>query len=305
MESPFMTIKFGINPIGWTNDCMHWLGDSIALETCLAEARAAGFTGIELGRKMPGEPAKLRRLLGKHDLSLVSGWYSARLLERDARAEIASMKDHLRLMKECGAAVMVFAETTQEIINHVGARRSARPRIGSAAEWKKFGARISAVADHLADQGVRMAYHHHMGTVVESAEDIARLIENTGDNLGLLLDTGHLTYAGGDPVAVARKFAGRINHVHCKDIRGYALEACRRRDVSFSEAVLAGIFTAPGDGIVDYPALFKVLKRAGYRGWLVQEAEQDPRFAHPATYAQLGYAHLFKTAKAAGLKTGA
>jgi inosose dehydratase len=145
-----------------------------------------------------------------------------------------------------------------------------------------------------------MAFHHHMGTVVESAEDVSRLMENTRPSVGLLLDTGHLTYGGGDPVAAIKAFGARINHVHCKDIRGYALEACRRRDASFSEAILSGIFTAPGDGIVDYPAVFNALKTALYAGWVIQEAEQDPRIANPTIYAELGFKHLDRTARAAG-----
>ena len=295
-----MTIRFGINPIGWTNDCMHWLGDFIPVETCLAEARAAGFSGIELGRKMPKQGGELRALLDRHGLRLVGGWYSGKLLQRDAKAEIAALKEHLALHQACGAEIMVFAETSGDIVNDVGGRRSTRPQIDGAATWKTLGARTSEVADYLADQGVRMAFHHHMGTVVESAEDVRRLMENTRPSVGLLLDTGHLTYGGGDPVAAIGAFGARINHVHCKDIRGYALEACRRRDASFSEAILSGIFTAPGDGIVDYPAVFKALKEANYRGWVVQEAEQDPRVANPAIYAELGYAHLERIARAAG-----
>ena len=163
-----MTIRFGINPIGWTNDCMHWLGDFIPLETCLAEARAAGFSGIELGRKLPqARPAELRALLDRHGLRLVGGWYSGKLLQRDAKAEIAALQDHLALIRRCGAEIMVFAETSGDIVNDVGGRRSTRPQIDGAGTWKTFGARTSEVADYLADQGVRMAFHHHMGTVVE------------------------------------------------------------------------------------------------------------------------------------------
>jgi inosose dehydratase len=300
-----MTISFGINPIGWTNDCMHWLGDDIPVETCLAEARAAGFSGIELGRKMPKQGKALRELLDEHGLRLVGGWYSGKLLERDAKAEIAALQDHLALHQACGAPIMVFAETSGDIINDVGARRSARPQIGSAQHWRTFGARASEVADYLADQGVRMAFHHHMGTVVESVDDIRRLMENTQPSVGLLLDTGHLTYGGGDPVAAINTFSERINHVHCKDIRGYALEACRRRDASFSEAILSGIFTAPGDGIVDYMAVFHALRGAKYEGWVIQEAEQDPRFFNPAIYAELGHACLKRTAEAAGFTIAA
>ncbi len=297
-----MTVKLGINPIGWTNDCMHWLGDFITLERCLAEVKEAGFSGVELGRKFPRQAARLGPILQEHGVSLVSGWYSAQLLVRDAKAEIAAMRDHLDLLAALGATVMVFAETTGEIINNVGAPASSRPRLESAAEWKRLGQRFTAVADHMLKRGVRMAVHHHMGTVIESADDVDRLMENCGPSVGLLLDTGHMTFAGGDPIAVAKRHAERIVHVHCKDVRRYALTACRSRDVSFSQAVLEGLFTAPGDGIVDYPALFKVLGGAGYAGWLVQEAEQDPRIAHPLTYARLGCGHLRKLATAARLK---
>ncbi|MEA2782604.1 MAG: inosose dehydratase [Rhodospirillaceae bacterium] len=297
-----MTVKLGINPIGWTNDCMHWLGDFIPLDQCLAEIRQAGFTGVELGRKFPRNADKLRPLLETHGLSLISGWYSAQLLSRDSKAEISAMRDHLDLLKSLGSPVMVFAETTGETINNVGAPASSRPRLAGAAEWTKLGQRFTEVADHMLDQGVRMAVHHHMGTVVETAEDVDRLIENAGPSVGLLLDTGHMTFAGGDPLDVAKRHAGRIVHVHCKDIRRYALADCRQRDVSFSQAVLQGLFTAPGDGIVDYKALFAVLAGSGYSGWLVQEAEQDPRMAYPLTYATLGCAHMAKLCNAAKLE---
>ncbi len=296
-----MTVKLGINPIGWTNDCMHWLGDFIPLDQCLAEARQAGFSGVELGRKFPRTAAKLGPILKRHGLSLVSGWYSAELLRRDSKAEIAAMKDHLTLLAALKSDVMVFAETTGEIILNAAAAASSRPKLTTASEWKQLGQRFTEVADHMLGKGVRMAVHHHMGTVIQSAEDVDRLMENTGPSVGLLLDTGHMTFAGGDPLAVARRHAKRIVHVHCKDVRGYALAACQRRDVSFSAAVLEGLFTAPGDGIVDYKTLFGILAKANYSGWLVQEAEQDPRVAHPLTYAELGCAHLKKLASGAKL----
>jgi inosose dehydratase len=204
-----------------------------------------------------------------------------------------------------GADVMVFAETTGEIINQVGAPISRRPKVKNAAEWKRLGSRFTEVARYMQDNGVQMAVHHHMGTVVESQADVDRLLENSGAAVGLLLDTGHMTFAGGDPIAVAKKYADRIKHVHCKDIRRYALAACKQRDVSFSEAVLCGIFTAPGDGLVDFKSVFDVLAKAKYSGWLVQEAEQDPRVAHPASYAALGRAHLAQLCAGAKLKLAA
>ena len=300
-----MSVRLGINPIGWTNDCMPWLGDFISLDTCLKEAKSAGFSGVELGRKFPRSAKELGPILKKYGLKLVSGWYSANLMERDAKAEIAAMKDHLSLLRSLGAEVMVFAETTGEIINHAGAPISRRPKVKNAAEWRRLGSRFTEVARYMSDNGVQMAVHHHMGTVVESQADVDRLLENSGEAVGLLLDTGHMTFAGGDPIAVARKYADQIVHVHCKDIRRYALAACRQRDVSFSEAVLCGIFTAPGDGLVDFKAVFDILSKAKYDGWLVQEAEQDPRVAHPASYAALGRAHLAELCAGAKLKLAA
>lgn len=300
-----MSVRLGINPIGWTNDCMGWLGDFISLDACLAEAKAAGFSGVELGRKFPRSAKELGPILKRHGLKLVSGWYSASLVERDSKAEIAAMKDHLTLLRSLGAEVMVFAETTGEIINQVGAPISRRPKLKSAAEWKRLGRRFTEVAEYMRANGVQMGVHHHMGTVIESQADVDRLLENSGEAVGLLLDTGHMTFAGGDPIAVARKYVDRIVHVHCKDIRRYALATCRKRDVSFSEAVLCGIFTAPGDGLVDFKGVFDILSKAKYSGWLVQEAEQDPRVAHPASYAALGRAHLAELCAGAKLKLAA
>jgi inosose dehydratase len=187
---------------------------------------------------------------------------------------------------------MVFAETTGETVGHVGAGASKRPTLSGAARWRDLGRKFTEIAGHMAGRGVRMAVHHHMGTVVQTAADIDRLMDNCGEPVGLLLDTGHLTYAGGDPVKVAQRYAGRIVHVHCKDVRRGGLAAAHSRDASFSQAVIMGVFTVPSDGIVDFDGVFKVLAKSGYGGWLVQEAEQDPRLAPPDVYARLGHDHM-------------
>lgn len=285
-------IRLGINPIAWTNDDVRWLGDEIPLEVCLAEARAAGYVGIELGRKFPRRAAALKKVLARHDLALVSGWYSARLLERSVDDEIAAMRDHMELLKALGCDVMVFAETTGDTVPLVAKPLSERPTLTSAAQWKELGRRMTAVGDHLRANGMRLALHHHMGTAVQTAEDVDRLFAHCGPSVGLLVDTGHLTFAGGDPVKMIKRHAKRVVHVHAKDVRRGALMQSLALDLSFTEAVLAGVFTAPGDGVVDFPAVIKALKQIGYRGWIVHEAEQDPRIAHPLTYARLGNAHL-------------
>jgi inosose dehydratase len=296
-----MAVRLGINPIGWTNDDLEELGGDTPLEVCLDEARQAGYAGIELGRKFPRRSAALRPVLARHGLALVSGWYGAQLMARSAKDEIAAAEDHLTLLAEMGCPVMVFAEEAGSVQARPDVPLSRRPRLPGDDAWRRFGEALTEVAEHLRARGVRMAYHHHMGTVVETEPEIDHLMAVTGEAVGLLLDTGHLTYAGGDVVGVARRHGRRIVHVHCKDVRPAVLADARRRDQSFLDAVVAGVFTVPGDGCVDYGAVLAALKAVGYAGWLVVEAEQDPAVAHPLTYAKLGYTNLSRAVKTAGL----
>jgi len=284
-------IRIGINPLTWTNDDLPSLGDDTPLEVCLAEARAAGYSGIELGRKFPRDPAVLGPLLAGHGLALVSGWYSLRLLERDAAAEFAAMQSHFRLLHELGCQVMVVAEVTGCVHGDQSARLSSRPSL-TAPAMATFARRLTDLGDLMAAAGLRLAYHHHMGTVIQSGEDVDALMAQAGPSVGLLLDTGHLTFAGADPVGVAGRWGQRIVHVHCKDVRPRVLARCLNRDSSFLAAVLDGVFTVPGDGAVDYPAVLATLADAGYAGWCVVEAEQDPAVAEPRRYAGMGYDYL-------------
>jgi myo-inosose-2 dehydratase len=293
-----MAIRIGANPIGWSNDDDRTLGADISLEQCLSEARAAGFEGMELGHKFPREPEALTAVLAAHDLALISGWYSSQLLQRDAPAEIAALQDHLRLLKALDASVMVFAETSNATHGAAETPLSERPQL-APGEWTQFGRRLSSVGEALAAAGLRLAYHHHMGTVVQSEEDIDNLMAHSDEHVHLLLDTGHATFAGVDPVALARRYRERICHVHCKDLRAPVMERVLAEDLSFLDAVKAGVFTVPGDGCVDFAAVLSELE--GYSGWLVVEAEQDPRQADPATYAKLGYENLRRFAGESGL----
>ncbi|MCL2896861.1 myo-inosose-2 dehydratase [Brenneria tiliae] len=295
-----MAVQLGINPLTWTNDDLPSLGADTPLETCLSEGKQAGFAGFELGNKFPRQSAVLGPILKEHDLRLVSGWYSGRLLERSVEEEIAAVQDHLNLLRDLGAGVMVFAEVSGAVHGDRQKPVHLRPRF-PADRWREYGDRLSEFARYTHSQGVRIAYHHHMGTVIESAQDVDNLLEHTGPEVGLLLDTGHLAFAGADPLAVAERWVARINHVHCKDIRADVLRDVKNRKTSFLDAVLSGVFTVPGDGCVDYPPLFRLLKAHGYQGWLVVEAEQDPAVAHPLTYATLGYNNLQRLAYQAGL----
>ena len=284
-----MNVRLGANPIIWSNDDLRELGADITLETCLSEARAVGFEGMELGHKFPREPRALAAILQRFGLECVSGWHSAELLVWGAREELTRLRPHLELLKAMGSSVLVLAEVSHAVHGDLERPLSERPVL-TARDWRELGKRLTEVAGATAAEGVRLAYHHHMGTVVQSEADIDALMAATGPEVGLLLDTGHAAFAGADPAALARRHAPRIVHVHAKDVRSNVVAEASRANWSFLRAVLAGVFTVPGDGDVAFGPVFTEL--ADYSGWVVLEAEQDPRSANPLTYATLGYRNL-------------
>ncbi|RBP79448.1 myo-inosose-2 dehydratase [Marinomonas rhizomae] len=295
-----MSVRIGINPLSWTNDDLPTLGADTTLETCLTEGKQAGFSGFELGQKFPRDPAVLEPILKNYELDLVSGWFSGELLTRSVEEEIEAIKPHLHLLKTLGAKVMVYCEVTDCIHGEIDTPLSHRPRL-TEERIAEFGKKLTQVADFTLSEGVQIAYHHHMGTVIQTEEDVALLMKHTGPSVGLLLDTGHMTFAGGDPYAVQERHADRINHVHCKDMRKDILADALNRDLPFLRAMLNGTFTVPSDGFIDYGRLFKQLKASNYSGWLVVEAEQDPSVAHPLTYATKGANGLKQFCQDAGL----
>lgn len=290
-----MNVRIGINPLTWSNDDLPALGRDIPLDTCLREAAAIGYAGVELGHKFPRKPEALGPVLEAHGLALVSGWYSLRLLERDAATEFAAMQPHFELLSALGSNVMVCAEVTGAVHSDMNTRLSQRPQLSTAA-FATFAERLSELGTLMRAEGMRLAYHHHMGTVIQNEAEVDALMDACNDSVELLLDTGHLYFAGGDPVRAACRHASRIAHVHCKDIRANVLERTRNADTSFLEAVLQGVFTVPGDGCIDYDAVFTPLRAAHYEGWLVIEAEQDPAIADPVTFATKGYRTLERLA---------
>ncbi len=290
-----MPIRFGTNPIGWSNDDLPELGGDTPLEQCLSEARKAGFEGIELGNKFPRTPAALSAVLSAHQLDLVSGWYSAELLRRTPGEEMERLRPHLDLLKALGADALVFAETTD--CNH-HAPLSERPVL-KESQWADLGKRWTAMADMTLAEGVRLCFHHHMGTVVQAEPEIHAMMAATGPSFHLLLDTGHATWGGADPAALARRYRDRIGHFHAKDVRPAVMARANDEDWPFLKAVVEGVYTVPGDGSIDFVSVMKELK--GYSGWMVVEAEQDPKKANPLKYARMGYANLRRFATQAGL----
>jgi len=294
-----MSIKLGIAPIAWSNDDMPELGGETTLEQCLSEASKAGFTGIESGGKFPKSSKELIPKLEKENLQLCSGWYGATLLKNTPKEEFKLMREQMDLFKDCKSPCMVFAEVTNSIQGDPKTPLSKKPKL-SEDEWKLLISRINEISKMMLDENMPLAYHHHMGTVIETEEETRRLIESTSDSVKLLIDTGHMLFAGGNSVKLTEDFMERIIHVHCKDIRKNVLEKSLKNDSTFRQAFLDGAFTVPGDGCIDYKPFLTVLKDRNYEGWLVVEAEQDPAKANPFEYAKIGYKYLSKTAKECG-----
>ena len=284
-------VRIGINPLSWMNDDLPSLGGETPLEVALTEGRQIGYEGFELGNKFPREPQALKILLAQYDLALVSGWYSGRLAQRSAEDEIAAVGPHLELLAKNGATVMVYGEVA-DTIQGSPQPLFQRPRFVTEAQWSAYAERLERFARYTLSHGVRVAYHHHMGAYVETPADVDELMKRTTDAVGLLLDTGHITFAGGDPLALLDRYAARVCHVHCKDVRPDVVKLARNRDWSFLEAVINGAFTVPGDGAVDFASVIGKLKQIGYRGWLVVEAEQDPVIAPSYAFAEKGYRTL-------------
>tara|TARA_B100001059_G_scaffold14606_1_gene11855 strand:- start:4659 stop:5558 length:900 start_codon:yes stop_codon:yes gene_type:complete len=294
-----MSIKLGVAPIAWSNDDMPELGGETSLEQCLSEASKAGFTGIESGGKFPKNSKELIPKLEKENLQLCSGWYGATLLKNTPKEEFKLMREQMDLFKDCQSPCMVFAEVTNSVQGDPKKPLSKKPKL-SEDEWKLLISRINEISKMMIDENMPLAYHHHMGTVIETEDETRRLIESTKDSVKLLVDTGHMLFARGDSIKLTEDFMERIIHVHCKDIRKNVLEKSLKNDSTFRQAFLDGAFTVPGDGCIDYKPFLTVLKNRNYEGWLVVEAEQDPAKANPLEYAKIGYNYLSKTAKECG-----
>ncbi|EYD78222.1 Inosose dehydratase [Rubellimicrobium mesophilum DSM 19309] len=295
-------ILYGTNPIAWSNDDDQILGADITLDQCLSEAARIGFDGIEKGHKMPNEPAALKSTLGAHGLRFVGGWYSTNLLIRSVEKEKQAAQAHIDLLKGAGASVFIACETSNCIHGQDGTPLDESPVLPKN-RWAEFGAGIEALAEFTAAQGLPLVYHHHMGTIVETEEEIDAFMAAVGPATKLLLDTGHAWFGGTDPVALAHRYMGRVGHIHCKNVRPAIMERVRKERLSFLQGVRAGVFTVPGDaeGGVDFAPVLKVAAEHGYQGWLVIEAEQDPAQRQPFQYQSMGLGALRSMAREAGL----
>ncbi len=285
-------VRIGINPLSWMNDDLPVARRRDAAEHCAQRRASRSATRasnwetnfrVNLGHCGRCSPNMVSR---SSPAGIPGG--SPR---RGAEQEIEAVGSHLDLLAKNGARVLVYGEVADSI-QGLSRPLYQRPRFVSDERWHEYANRLDALAAFTLSRGVRLAYHHHMGAYVETSEDLDRLMDLTAEAVGLLLDTGHLAFAGADPLAVLDRWIARVCHVHCKDVRPEIITLARNRDWSFLDAVLNGVFTVPGDGAVDFSSIIERLRRHGYRGWLVVEAEQDPVIAPSYAYAAKGYATL-------------
>ncbi|MFP3090057.1 myo-inosose-2 dehydratase [Treponema sp. TIM-1] len=290
-------IKLAIAPIGWTNDDLPELGGEIPFEQCVSEMALAGFTGSEVGNKYPRDPKVLNKALGLRGLTICNAWFSSFLTTKPYREVEAEFIKHRDFLYAVGARVIGAAEQGHSIQGLERPIFDDKPTFTDEA-WERLCEGLNKLGKKAVAKGMKLTYHHHMGTGVQTAAEIDRLMENTDPALlGFLYDTGHLVFSGEDHLAVLTKWMKRIGHVHLKDMR----PAIRRRAIkekwSFLTAVKEGVFTVPGDGSIDFEPIFQALKKAKYQGWWVVEAEQDPAKANPLEYARKARAYIKEKAK--------
>ena len=297
-----MSVRIGISLIAWQNDDLPELTAAFTTEGAMEDAARIGYSGVERGRRMPADTEGLRAYLDRYGVELCGGWCSGNLLVNDPAVEKAAILAQVEQFAALNAPCIVYAECSDTIQGNIDQPVSQRPK-RSRDDVMAYGAKLSELAKWSKDQGVVLSYHHHMGAMVQDADDIDWLMEGSSEDLTLLYDTGHLHFAGADLMAVLDKWGHRVHHVHVKDVRQPVLDWVRAEDKSFLDGVAAGVFSVPGDpeGCIDFQTITDKLKAMDYNGWIVVEAEQDPAKAPPDAYSRLGYEHLIEICGRSGL----
>ena len=280
-------VKLGIAPIAWTNDDMPDLGKENTFEQCVSEMALAGFTGSEVGNKYPKDPEVLKKALELRGVEICNQWFSSFLITKPFEEVEKEFRAQLAFLKAMGAKVIGASEQSHSVQGQMDTPIFGHKYEMNDQEWDTFCTGMNKLGKIAKEEyGIALTFHHHMGTVVQSLAEVDRMMENTDpEYVSLLFDTGHFTYCGEYPLEVVKKYVHRIKHVHLKDIRPEVVEQVKKENMSFLAGVRAGAFTIPGDGCINYDPIFKVLEEAGYEGYMVVEAEQDPAKANPLEYA--------------------
>ena len=294
-----MKAKLGMSPIAWWNDDLVELSDDVSLEECLRQSRSAGFTGMEKGRRFPDDPKVMLPILKAADVTLCGGWFSGTLVDEDIEANKARIAPMIELFKAVNAPCIVYGEVGRSIQGKRNIPLAQKPKL-SDDEMKAYAGKVTQFGEWCADQGMPLSYHHHMAAVVETEAELDAFMRHSGEGIPLLLDAGHLAFAGGNVLRAIDNHHARINHVHVKDVRMDVINTLDRTRQSFLDAVALGAFTVPGDGSLDFGAIVQKFADYGYEGWFVVEAEQDPKPNPPLRMAQVGHKELMRVMTAAG-----
>lgn len=280
-------VFLGIAPIGWCNDDMPELGAENTFQQTISGMALAGFTGCEIGNKFPSDPQALKKALDLRGMRVASRWFSSFLLTQPYAQVEAEFSAQLDFLAAVGANRINVSEQSYSIQGQMDVPvLRDRKYVMNEGEWTRLCEGLDRLGALAVSRGFRLCYHHHMGTVVQTAAETEYLMEHTmPGRVWLCYDTGHFTFAGEDPMAVLKKYADRVGHVHLKDMRLPVVKQARDEGWSFLQAVRNGAFTVPGDGGVQFDEVFRVLAASGYQGWLLVEAEQDPAKADPLEYA--------------------
>lgn len=280
-------VKLGIAPIAWTNDDMPDLGKENTFEQCVSEMALAGFTGSEVGNKYPKDPEVLKKALDLRGISICNQWFSSFILTKPLEEVEAECRAQLAFLKAMGAKIIGFSEQSYSVQGQMDTPIFGHKYVLNDLEWEQLCAGLNYLGKIAKEEyGISLTYHHHMGTVVQSAEETRRLMEGTDpEYVSLLFDSGHFAYCGEDPLEMVTTWIDRIKHVHLKDIRPEVVAEVKAEDKSFLQGVRMGAFTIPGDGCIDFDPIFKVLEEHDYEGYMLVEAEQDPAKANPLEYA--------------------
>ena len=279
-------VKLGIAPIAWTNDDLPELGGENTFEQCVSEMALAGFKGCEIGNKYPSDAATLKKALDLRGLQICNRWFSTFLISKPFEETEKAFIKELEFLKALGAKVIGASEQSYSIQGQSVPVFGEQRHVMNDSEWDMLCSGLNKLGKIAKDMGIKLTFHHHMGTVVQTAAEIERMMQNTDPELFyLLFDSGHLAYCGEDYIAVLKKYANRVGHVHLKDIRSEVVRKVHDEKLSFLDGVREGAFTVPGDGCVDFDSVFAILNEANYEGWMLVEAEQDPAKADPLEYA--------------------
>ena len=279
-------IKFACAPIAWTNDDMPELGSENTFEQCISEMALAGYTGTEIGNKYPKNPHILKEYLGLRNLEVASAWLSTYLTTKPFEETKQAFIKHRDFLHEMGAKVIVISEQGHSIQGQLDTSVFLNKPIFTVAEWSLLFQGLEELGKLAHEKGMEIVYHHHMGTGVQTTEEIKRLMDNTSpENVSLLYDTGHLVFSGEDPLSILKNYLSRIKHIHFKDVREETAQEVKSNHDSFLVGVKKGAFTVPGDGMIDFRPIMDEIMQSDYEGWIVVEAEQDPIKANPFEYA--------------------